>query len=198
MRPPRLRIRDRFVRKPREGPPRPRSRAPSIEASFLSTPGRNPTPHPRSPFRCPSSELEACRGFAATITFPCVPSIATLAPLVGRSERHRPRHPCTPAPLLTVLALPRCQTQLFDFCNTMNDTRARLRSDAHVLARTLVRPSARLQIIRLGEHLQRATRLDPDASHCLEAAPSEEEDPGPRTCFQALGGREPSGPMKPE
>lgn len=36
-----------------------------------------------------------------------------------------------------------------------------------------------LQTARLGEGLQRATRLDLDASHCLEAAPSEEEDPGP-------------------
>jgi len=177
----RLRIRDRFVRKPREGPPRPRSRAPFIEASFLSTPGRGPTPHPRSPFRCPSSELEACRGFAATITSPCVPSTATFAPLVGRSERHRPRHPCTPAPLLTVLALPRCQTQLFDFCNTMNDTRARLRSDARILARAFGFTLCTFTTIRLGEPLQRATRLVPDASHCLEAAPSEEEDPGPRT-----------------
>jgi len=31
--------------------------------------------------------------------------------------------------------------------------------------------------------LQRATRLDLDASHCLEAAPSEEEDPGHRSPF---------------
>jgi len=41
------RIRDRFVRKPREGPPRPRSKAPSIEASFFSTADRSPMP--RSP-----------------------------------------------------------------------------------------------------------------------------------------------------
>jgi len=112
---------------------------------------------------------------------PCVPSIATLAPFVGRSERHRPRHPCTPAPLLTVLALPRCQTQLFDFCNTMNDTRARLRSDARHPRPHFGLTLRAFTTIRLGEPLQRATRLDPDASHCLEAAPSEEEDPGPRT-----------------
>lgn len=35
------------------------------------------------------------------------------------------------------------------------------------------------------DRLQRATRLDLDASHCLEAAPSEEEDPGHRSPFPA-------------
>lgn len=97
MRLPRLRIRDRFVRKPREGPPRPRSRAPSIEASFLSTPGRNPTPHPRSPFRCPSSELEACGGFAATSRSPVSLRSRRLPRLLGGASgidlgtRARPR-----------------------------------------------------------------------------------------------------------
>jgi len=69
---------------------------------------------------------------------PRVPWIATSATRVGRSERHRPRHPCTPGPLWTVRALPRCQTRPFDFCNTSNDTRARLRSNVLILARRVV------------------------------------------------------------
>jgi len=134
--------------------------APSIGVSFLSTPDRGPTPRRCGSFRFSTSELESRRGFAATITVPCVPSIATFATLVGRSGRHRSRHPCTPAPLLTVPALPRCQTQLFDFCNTSNDTRARLRSDARIPVRLdgVTHPS-RLQTIRLGEWRSRATTV---------------------------------------
>jgi len=80
------------------------------KVSFLSIPGARPDTAPTTPCGL-VSELRACRGFAATITLSYVPSIATLAPPVERSNSHRPRHPCTPVPLLAVPALPRCQTQ---------------------------------------------------------------------------------------
>jgi len=72
----------------------------------------------------------------------------------------------------------------FDFCNTTNDTRARFRSDVRTLARALaLRPTRGADDYSPRRTLQRATRLDLDASHCLEAAPSEEEDPGHRSPF---------------
>jgi hypothetical protein len=172
-----------LLRNPREGLPLPRPKAPSIEASFLSTPDRDPTPRPRSNLSItPRASWKRAVVLPPRSRFPEVPSVAPRGPLFGRSERHRPRHPCTPVPLLAVLALPRCQTQLFDFCNTSNDTRSRFRSNAPSSPARwpfLFFGHHTLQTTRLGESLQRATRLDPDASHCLEAAPSEEEDPGP-------------------
>lgn len=141
-----------FLRKPvkvfRVHDPR---RLPSKRA-FSRPRARVPTPRPRRPCGCFLSELGGRRGFAATSTLPCVPSIAAFAPVVKRCQRHRPRHPCTPGPLLADRTLPRCQTQLFDFCNTTNDTRARFPSNVPILARMMAsRPPHVYRCIRLGE-----------------------------------------------
>lgn len=146
------RIQDRFVRKPREGPPRPRPKAPSIESELSLDPGREAQRRAREDLAVFARELRACHGFAATITLSYVPSIATHAPPVERSVSHRPRHPCTPVPLLAVLALPRCQTQPSTSA-TLRTTHEHDsdRTFAPSLARWPFGQPALQMIIRLGE-----------------------------------------------
>jgi len=121
------------------------------KVSFLSIPGARPDTAPTTPCGL-VSELRGCRGFAATLTLSYVPSIATLAPPVERSVSHRPRHPCTPVPLLAVLALPRCQTQPSTSA-TLRTTHEHDsdRTFAPSLARWPFGQPALQMIIRLGE-----------------------------------------------
>jgi len=155
--------------------------------SFLSIPGARPDTAPTTPCGL-MSELRACRGFAATITLSYVPSIATRAPSVERSVSHRPRHPCTPVPLLAVLALPRCQTQ--------PSTSATLRTThEHDSDRTFDSSLARwpfgqpaLQtIIRLGELCSEPLGLISMLRIASKQPLSEEGDPGHRSPFPVRG-----------